>query len=335
MSRLRAAVIGLGVGRRHIAGFRAHAHCEVVAACDLSEQALAETKREFPEIKTLTRQAQDVLADPTIDVVSIATYDDCHSAQTSEALRRGKHVFVEKPLCLRPDEAAEIRGLLTARPQLRLSSNLILRMSPRFRRLKHDIVEGRMGRVYSLDGDYNYGRLHKITDGWRGRIPYYSVVYGGAVHLIDLMRWLIGDEVEAVSACGNQIASAGSQYKFNDCVAALLRFRGGAIAKVTSNYGCVMPHFHALTVYGTKATFVNGMDTAVLFEQADGGQKASTLTEPYPGVDKSELAYNFIDAIAGGGPQAVTADDVFNTMAVCFAVEQAATRNDWVTVKGL
>lgn len=333
MSRLRAAVIGLGVGRRHIAGFLAQPGCEVAAGCDVSEEAIAIARREFPAVRTWTRDASDIFRDKSIDVVSIATYDTDHFDMAAAALRQGKHVFVEKPLCMTLDQLRALKALAESRPDLKLSTNLILRKSPRFAWLKGQIVEGRFGEIYHLDGAYNYGRLHKITAGWRGRIPFYSVVHGGAVHVIDLMRWLTGDEVESVAACGNQIASAGTQFRFNDLTACLLRFKRGAVAQVSSNYGCAMPHGHSLNVYGTKATFRNETDVAIVFDRHGESVRRENVPAAYPGVDKSELARDFAASIIEQRAPAISAGDAFATMAVCLAVESAASQPNWVPVQ--
>ena len=333
MSRLRAAVIGLGVGRRHIAGFLSHSGCEVAAACDISEEAVGIARREFPGVNHWTRDAAEIFRDKTIDVVSIATYDTDHFEMAATALRLGKHVFVEKPLCLTLEQLRALKALIRSRPDLQLSSNLILRKSPRFQWLKGQIAEKRFGEIYHLDGAYNYGRLYKITNGWRGRVPFYSVVHGGAVHVIDLMRWLTGDEVESVAACGNQIASAGTQFKYNDLTTCMLRFRRGAVAQVSSNYGCAMPHAHSLNVYGTNASFRNETDVALIFDREGESTRREEVTADYPGVDKSELARDFAAAIIEKRSPAITADDAFATMAVCLAVESATSQPNWVPVQ--
>ena len=69
---------------------------------------------------------------------------------------------------------------------------------------------GDYGRAYYVEADYNYGRLWKLTDGWRGEIPFYSVVYGGAVHMIDLVCWLRNATESAcddADECRNSIAT--------------------------------------------------------------------------------------------------------------------------------
>ena len=322
--RLRAAVIGLGVGEQHIAGYLAHPACDVVALCDLDEARLATVGAKYPAART-TRSAAEVLADPAIDVVSVATYDDVHAAQVLAALRHNKHVFVEKPLCLHPAEAAAIRAELAARPHLRLSSNLILRHCPRFLALKQLLAAGTLGEVYYVEADYNYGRLAKLTDGWRGRLDYYSVYHGGGVHLVDLLLWLLQDTVVAATAFGTRICTRDSAFRFDDLVASLLRFRRGAVAKVTANFGCVMPHFHELRVFGTKGTFVNQREYGLVYRSRDLQDTPERLAAPYPGYHKGALLYPFLEAILGRGEPEVTAADVFATMSVCFAVEQAAS----------
>lgn len=332
MTRLRVGVIGLGVGRQHVAGYQAHPDCAVSALCDFAEDKLDEARREFPGVR-LTRHAEDVLTDPAIDVVSIASYDNCHAEQIASALAHNKHVFVEKPMCLHEAEAEALLDLCRAKPHLRLSSNLILRMCPRFRWLKGQIVEGRLGRLYYLDGDYNYGRLHKITEGWRGRIDYYSVVLGGAIHLIDLLMWLAREPVVEVAAYGNRIASEGSQFRFNDFAVCLLKFQSGVVGKVAANFGCVHQHFHNLSVYGTRATFINGLDCGRLIESREPGDAGEDIRLPYPGVHKSDLIRGFVDSILNRGQAEVSADDVFRVMSVCFAVEKAMREGTAVGVR--
>ena len=168
---------------------------------------------------------------------------------------------------------------------MRLSSNLILRASPRFVELRKRLAEDVFGRLFNVEADYLYGRLEKLTAGWRGRIPHYSVMLGGGIHIIDLILWLTRDSVTEVVAVGNGIASEGSSFHGRDMASALLTFESGMIGKVSANFGCVYPHFHRLTVYGTKATFENGTDAGRLWRSRDPaeprkGSSTPTLAPP-------------------------------------------------------
>lgn len=332
MSRqLRAGVIGLGVGEQHIIGYQAHPQCTVTAICDIDPVRLAEVAGRHPQARPLVDPAE-LLADPAIDVVSICSYDDAHHRQIVAALAAGKHVFVEKPVCLSFGELEEIRARLAACPGRLLSSNLILRRYPRFARLRTLIGAGRLGRIYQIEGDYNYGRLQKITAGWRGRMPGYSVMLGGGVHLIDLMLWLTGARVSKVAAFGSRLCTAGTSFHGDDAVVAILHFADGAIGKIAANFGCVYPHFHRLSVYGTAATFENDLDGGRLFLTREPGVAPERLDEPYPGVAKGDMLGAFVDAILGRGAPAVTTAEVFASLRVCLAIDEAARRGSVVEI---
>ncbi len=328
---LRAGVIGLGVGAYHAATYEAHPDCALAAVCDLSEEKLAAFQEQYPHVRT-SRDAGEVLSDPDIDLVSIATYDSDHAEQVLAALENGKHVFVEKPMCLHRDEARRIRRALDARPELHISSNLLLRRCPRFQALRARVACGDLGDLYYVEGDYLYGRPEKLTAGWRGELEYYSLVHGGAVHVIDLLRWLTGAEIVEVKAYANKIATRDTAFRFNDLVAAIVTFDSGIIGKITVHGACVRPHFHALALYGTKATFINEPEAGRLTHSREQGADAELFEEPYPGYQKGDLVTEFIDALVDERPHEVNAREVFRTMSVCFAIERAAQETDAVRV---
>ena len=328
---MRAGVIGLGVGEAHAAAYAAHPKVELAALCDMDEARLREGGAAYPGAGTTTN-AEELLDDPSLDLVSIASYDSDHHWQVMRALERGKHVFVEKPLCQTEEQASEIHALLAERPSLVLSSNLLLRASPRFQLLKRWIDDGRFGRIHYMEGDYDYGRLWKITEGWRGDLESYSVTLGGTIHLIDLLLWLSGDRPVRAQATGNRLVTEGTKFRFDDLVVSLLELESGATMKVAANFGCVHPHFHDVKVFGREATFVNGLEQATLWTPGDDGPRAELLDSPYPGVQKGALIDSFVEAAAGGPPPIVTADEVFQVLATCFAIDRAAQSGDGVAV---
>ncbi len=187
------------------------------------------------------------------------------------------------------------------------------------------IDDGEFGRPYYLEGDYDYGRRWKMTDGWRGELDYYSVVLGGAVHMVDLLLWLTGGSVVEVGAVGSQVANRRARkFRFDDLVVATLSFEAGMIAKVGANFACVHPHFHGVKVFGTEATFVNGLGPARSTAARPGRRVEEPLDAAYPGVEKGDLIPEFVASIRGEAPARVTADEVFEAMAVCFAIDEAA-----------
>jgi predicted dehydrogenase len=318
---LKVGIIGLGVGESHMKGYEEHPEAKVIALCDLDGAKLSEVGSKNPE-KKLTENPDDILGNDQIDIVTIAGYDDSHYDQVMKALENGKHVFVEKPICLYENEAEDIWKKLKE-SKLKLSSNLILRMSPRFQKIRQMVKDSEFGEINYLEGSYDYGRLWKLTEGWRGKLNFYSVTYGGGVHIIDLLMWIGETHVEEVFAYGNNIASKGTQFKYNDLTMAALKFENGATGKMTCNFSCVMPHFHEINVFGTKGTFFNRPGDGLFYRSRDPETAPEKIKESYRENHKSDLIASFVDSILGNGEAVVSEKDVFDSMAVCFAIEKS------------
>lgn len=327
---LRAGVIGLGVGEAHIKGYNSHPDCEVVAICDFDASVLKKIAPNYQGVKA-TIEPNEVLTDPAIDVVTIASYDNFHYEQILTALAHDKHIFVEKPLCLYEKEAIDIYQTLEAKPHLKISSNLILRKSERFIQLKEWIQNQKLGELYYIMGAYNYGRIHKIVNGWRGQLDFYSIIYGGGVHIIDLLIWLTESQIVEVTAYGNKVVTKDSQFANFDLVESMLKFDNGMIGRMCANFGCVHPHFHQLEVYGTDATFINRIGAAEWYD-VKGKVPPKLINTAYPGTHKGDLLNNFIDAILLDKEPQTSRNDVFDAMCVCFAIEKSAHTGQSVKV---
>ncbi|WP_085906783.1 Gfo/Idh/MocA family protein [Kiloniella majae] len=321
MRPLKAGVIGLGVGEQHLISML-EAGIEVSSLCDFDPEKRTYAKSKYPNCR-LYENANDLIDDPELDIVAIASYDHHHTSQIVRALENGKHVFAEKPVCLKQEEAEKIKNALARSNGLRLSTNTILRLSPRFLDLKRRCDSGELGSVYNIEADYNYGRLHKIMSGWRGEIEDYSVMLGGGIHLIDLMLWISGQKIVEVHAIGNKICSSNAKFHTPDMATALLRFDNSIIGKVSANFGCVMPHFHKFCVYGTKATFENQVPHARLYTSREADSSPQEIDTPYPAVQKGALIPSFIQAIRGNGDPIVSEADVFSALDICFAIDRS------------
>ena len=331
---LKAGIIGLGVGEQHIYGYNAHPDCQVIAACDFDKKKLSEVQEKNPDISYF-EDANEILNNPDIDIISIASFDNFHAEQIIQAINNGKHLFVEKPVCLHIEEAREIKKHLDEHPEIQLSSNLILRQSPRFIELKKAIQNEEYGTLQYVEADYNYGRIHKILEGWRGKLDFYSIVHGGGVHVVDLVRWLTGDEIVKVCAVGAKTATKDSEFKFNDVVTSIIEFKSGLTGKIGMNFSCVSPHFHQLSIYGEKATFQNDLPEARRYISRDPEIPYETIDSDYPGMAKGDLLYDFVDAIINERQPIISKDEVFRTMEVCFAIEKSSYTFESVTVEKL
>ena len=325
-------VVGLGVGEQHAHAF-SKAGCRVRWLCDLDESRARALAPRFASARTTSRY-EDLVRDPELDVISIASYDDHHGEQLLAVLGAGKHVFVEKPLCYSQSELERIHtawSALDRRPWI--GSNLVLRSAPLYRWLRREIRSGVLGRVYAVDADYLYGRIHKITDGWRGRVKDYSVLLGGAVHMIDLLLWLVGERPSRAHALGNRLCTEGTPFTESDFAAASFEFPSGLIARVTANFGCVQPHQHVLRVFGTDKTVVFDDAGARLHEHRDPAEPSLSIGEAPLPASKGELVPAFVRNIRENADPQASVREQFDTMSVCLAAERSLRTGEATAVE--
>ena len=329
---LGVAVAGLGVGERHLQSYLRQSVCELRWVYD-TDQARSEEVIRDCGAGTQAVDYNQVLDDPKTAIVSIASYDDAHAEQVVAALESGKHVFVEKPLCRTPDELEKIQKAWTSNSRCHLRSNLVLRAAPLYRWLRDAIQSDVFGDVYALDGDYLYGRLEKITQGWRKNVPGYSVMQGGGVHLVDLMLWLTGQRPATVFSIGNRISTAKTEFQSCDYVVANYSFDSGLIGRISANFGCVHRHQHVLRVFGTKASFVYDDQGPRLYETRDPTVVPKRISEnPLP-VDKGDLIPGFVQSILRNDDPASAVYREFNLIQTCFAADLSLMRGEEVQLE--
>ncbi len=331
---LGVGIVGLGIGAQHAEMYGRLAVCELRWLYDLDPDA-ARAVRDRLGAGTVADSYDAVLADSETDVVSIASFDHHHAGQVRDALAAGKQVFVEKPLCRGMDELGTVAAAWAEAGRPHLRANLVLRGAPLYRWLREAIADGRLGRVYAFDGDYLYGRLHKITDGWRAGVPDYSVMEGGGVHMIDLMLWLTGERPETVAAVGNHLSTPEGAGGFDDFAAATFTFPSGLVGRITANFGCVHRHHHVVRVFGTEATFIYDDAGPRLHTSRDEDGRAEPIDlAPLPD-HKGVLIPDFVDAILRGRESAAAAQREFDLVSACSAADQAKAQGTAVTVEYL
>ena len=331
--KIKTAVIGLGVGAHQARTLSMHSNTELVWLCDFNKDKLLDLSIELPEAK-ITQNPKDVLQDAEIDLVCIASYDQFHFEQVVMALDNGKHVYVEKPICLSKNEIKDIRKKLEEYPNLCLSSNMVLRTCPLFNKVKEQIKSNMMGEVYYLEADYLFGRKEKLISGWRADAEIYSITYGAAVHMVDLVMWLTEKKPLRVQALGNRITTSGTNQKNNDFAVLLLEFEDQMNIKISAHGGCVHPHFHSLKVFGTNSSFIHDATGTVWVKSSDPYQKFITEKEEYPAKNKRDGALiSFLDSLINFGENAIVSKkEVFDTMSVCLAAEQAVKTGQTVNI---
>lgn len=328
--RIGAATVGLGVGAAHAGVYARLPDCQLRWIFDFDQRKMEEVADNLGRNVRQATSYDQIIADPEVNVVSIASYDDAHYEQVLKALSAGKNVFVEKPLCRSSDELRTIKNAWIASDRPGLASNLALRAAPLYIWLREQIRQGTFGEIYAFDGDYLYGRLEKITAGWRGKVNGYSVIQGGGVHLVDLMLRLTGEKPSHATAMGNRICTRASDFASPDYVTTIYRFPSGLIGKVTANFGCVHPHQHVVRIFGTRATFIYDDQGARLHRGRDSSPDVESISLAALPASKGDLIPDFVRSLQDPPEQA--AQHEFDVMSVCFAADHALSKGAEVSV---
>ncbi len=319
MDPIGVGVIGAGVGRRHAPGFAADPRVSHVALCDTDEEKLKE-RAEEAGTDDLTTDWRTFIERDDIGLVSVASPDHLHCQMAVAALNAGKHVLCEKPMAM---NLAECRHMIDAaeRSGCKLIVNNVLRFYERFQYVKQIVDDGVLGDIYAAEGDYLHNTLGLIKNGWRG--PHrHSCATGGGVHLIDLLRWIVGEFDEAM-CYGTYGVLTPEEAKSPDCMLAILRFKNGAIAKSMTNMALQKPALHNLILYGTKGVFINGKPDGLLYR----GEKSEpeVVTAKYGPADdgsgaKAVAISHLLDCIENDTTPLIDVYEGARSIAVCDAI---------------
>jgi len=240
--QLKVAIIGAGgISRTHMPGWQNSEHAEVVAASDVNRPQLEAWGKTW-NVDRLTTEVQEIIDDPSIDIVDICTPNMTHTALVLAALDAGKHVICEKPLAPTP---AEIRQMIAARDR---SGKLLMtaqhfRFKGNSRALKQEIMAGALGDIYHARG----WMLRRNALIPTATFIHKSVSGGGpcidiGVHILDLTLWLMGNPrpvaVSGVAAAPLahhagawstwHDAPVPATYDVEDFAAAFVRFENGS-----------------------------------------------------------------------------------------------------------
>jgi predicted dehydrogenase len=294
LDQVRIGIIGCGMGRNHALHYRECPEAELVALCDVDENRLNQVAQEVCPWKTYTR-AEDLLADPEIDAVSIVLPNRFHEPVTLQALEAGKHVLCEKPLAM---NAAEAERMVETGRRLdrKLMVHFNLRFNPVCRAAKHAIQERSLGDVYY--GRSVWHRKRGIPGGW---FTQKEVSGGGAlidlgVHRLDLALWLM-DFPRPVSVTGTTYGYLGRRlaeregktFDVDDLAAAFIRFENGASLTLETSWASNSEkrEDHWTQVFGTEGgVLIRNLDEgyeleARIFRDVDG-EVIPEVPEPLP-----------------------------------------------------
>ena len=247
-NEVRFAILGAGrIGQVHAENLTRHVQeAEVVAIADVVPEAAERAARRFG-IPHASGDPAEIFSRDDVDAVAICSSTETHAEFIIRAARSGKHAFCEKPIAL--DLAAVDEALAAVDESgTKLQIGFNRRFDPNFRGIRDAVREGEIGTPY----------LVQITSRDPAPPPIGYVKSSGGlfldmmIHDFDMARFLLDDEVEAVSATGavrvdEAIGAAGDI----DTAVVSIRYRCGALGVITNSRQAVYGSDQRVEVLGS------------------------------------------------------------------------------------
>jgi predicted dehydrogenase len=318
---MNVGIIGLGVGHQHLKSLYNSKNIEKIFIHDFDKELMISLSAKYNAYMV---DSFKQLVNQNIELLVIASFDNYHAEQIRIAFQKNINVFIEKPLCLNNNELKLIMDDFYD-SQSQLSCNFILRKERRFEILKNNIKNGLLGEIYQVEGSYDYGRFYKIKSGWRGKIPYYSVFHGGAIHLIDLFGWLLKSNFSPEFVLGTNAAIKGDEELEKsvryDNILAVGKFKNNIIGRISSNYCTTSKHYHQIRIYGTLGIFSHEFGRCFYSFGDDRDNDIQYDTHDFPSSGKGDYLIDFVHHLLGYEKDIITAEEVFEVMKTSINVE--------------
>ncbi len=271
---------------------------------------------------------EDVLRDPQIDAVVLATPHTQHHQQIIAAAKAGKHVFVEKPFTL-TRATAEQAVEACRKAGVTLSVGFNRRHAPAFVEMMRRIRAGDIGNVVHLEGQFSGPSGYALKPGmWRAmrvETPGGGMTPRG-VHALDSMIQIGGLVKEVYAHSARRKLPANTD--IDDTTSMLLKFAGGVTGYLATVL--VTGEIWRVHAFGTKGWLEMRGDTELNVLGLEG--KPERIT--YPAVDKEQLVLEaFADAVAAKVPFVVPPEHAINSAAVLEAIVSSATSGQPVVIK--
>jgi len=290
---------------------------------------------------------ETLLVDPRVEAVYICVPHYLHRAVATAAADAGRHVFVEKPMGVSPDDAQAIVDACR-RNGVACGVPFVARYAPAYREAQHLVHSGAIGEVtgfrltYRGDKPDSYwygGYSQRATSDWRQS---WATAGGGVlimntIHDLDAILWITGLEVAQVQGV---IANTSSPGEVEDYALAILSCSGGTLGSLEAISvlpGGQWPAHRAVNrIYGRHGQIVLpspwSMDPLALFTRETGQWREIA---PAPVADARQLAFDdFAMAVLSGSPIPVPGEAGLNASRVLHAAYDAARRGEGVAIVG-
>lgn len=276
---------------------------EISAICEEFAPALEEFKSAHPEISCpIYSSFDEMLANADCDIIATGDYYGKRGSIIIKALKNGKHVIADKPLCTSLQELDEIEKL-AAEKNLCVGCMLDLRTCDTFAAARKIVLDGTLGKITQIQ----FGGQHPLLLNSRPKWYFEDGKHGGtindiAIHAIDYIQWMTGMEIKNFVAARTWQAFDSGCDCFNDAAQFMLVLENGCGVMGDVSYaepdshGYKMPHYWRFTVWGTNGVLEFNCVENKLKAWINGATCAKEITpEPYTGANYLDCFLNEID----------------------------------------
>ncbi len=273
----------------------------------------------------LSTELDDVLADPSIGAVHLATPHTLHAEQIAAAAAAGKHVLCEKPLCLaRADAEAAVAVCEKAGVVLGVGQNR--RFWQPVAEIRRLVESGTLGTVLMVEGNYSHDVLAGVTgDNWRldpNEAPAAGMT-GMGIHLVDAYVSLLGPVAKVTVDCADRLLGRSA----GDTVLILFEFANGARAYLGTTVATA--HLWRLHVLGSEGWAETRGEHDLTVAMRGGDPETKTFGE-FDSLLAEWLA--FLDAVDGAAPYPIDDEQKVATVAAMEAIFESAKSGKPVTL---
>ena len=328
---LQFGIVGCGmIARYHAQAIQQTPRCSLLGACSKTYASTEKFVREVPCIPFPSYE--EMLTHPDLDVVVICTSSGEHFHQAKEALEAGKHVIVEKPMCLTIKDADALVELDKQYPQTVCVISQS-RFSDAAQTIKAAIDAGSFGKMVSASLMMRYYRSQAYYDQaeWRGTVAGDGggVLMNQGIHGIDLLCHFMGKPVGVTGYARTMLRDI----EVEDTAAAAIEFESGAIATLDATV-CSQPSFSKKFILcGEKGTVVMEEDAILSWSLPDpcpiplGAKSGNSASADPKGIS---VAYhlreyeNFVGHVLDGKELMLDADQGRMPLSVILGVYESS-----------
>jgi predicted dehydrogenase len=334
--KFNVGIIGCGwVSGAHIAAINATPYAQVTAIYSSRKLDSTELSARHGGAITCYNDLNALMADKSVQVVSICSYPQDHARHAITAARAGKHLIIEKPLALTWDDCLAIEKAVRD-AKVKTCVCFECRFASQFLTIKAIIDRGLLGRIHYGEVDYYHG-----IGPWYGQFRWNtrkdaggSSLLSAGCHAMDALLLCMGEDVEVVSSYSTHSTNRDfSKYEYPTTSVTILKFKDGRVGKVASVIDCLQPYYFHVHLVGSEGSLLDNKFYSTALGGLNKGKWSELSMKLLDSGDVSDHPYQtqfeaFFTALDAGHDMPLTSlAHALRTHEVIFAADNSAERH--------